>query len=405
MAKATNVIIQALRQRCVAKPGVVKNPYFADSEPYHVLEGFLDFFADFILDKTPPVVLLRCRDSVRRRSSRTSPGIRVSKRMRWETTGWKWTDVPIDGSIPEATLLALLDDSYQIVLDSLADDAKQRISLLTRGLQPRELLFELIATYGLLRRRNEIESLAKPALLLGTAPAVESRLALGRTKIGGRPDLPHGLDWPRHTSGKPLAFLAQINLADVPQSVASADLPRSGILYFFSVYGWQVAGAADPQLPPGDLAADWTQVLFYAGGRASLQRRATPAEVNAFKAAKVDFLPILSLPTHTSEPAVARLGWQSNVKKKYDDLVCAFNSACGYQMEYPARHLLRGFADYEQDFVDAVAEQRLTLLFQLSSDQDTEMCWGDGGYIYFWIGPRDLKRRNFKRIHTDYQCG
>jgi uncharacterized protein YwqG len=44
-------------------------------------------------------------------------------------------------------------------------------------------------------------------------------------------------------------------------------------------------------------------------------------------------------------------------------------------------------------------------LFQLSSDQDTEMCWGDGGYIYFWIGPRDLKRRNFKRIHTDYQCG
>jgi|GEM_PF-4190679 len=34
-------------------------------------------------------------------------------------------------------------------------------------------------------------------------------------------------------------------------------------------------------------------------------------------------------------------------------------------MEYPARHLLRGFADYEQDFVAAVAEQRLTFLFQL----------------------------------------
>jgi len=325
--------------------------------------------------------------------------------MCWDTTGWKWTDVAIDGSIAEAKLLALVDDSYQIVFDSLADDAKHRISLLTRGLQPDELLSELIACYGLSGRRNEIERLAKPALLLGTGRAVESGLTVGQTKIGGRPDLPRGLHWPRHSSGKPLAFLVQINLAEVPPNLAPASLPRSGILYFFSVYGWQVEGDADPQLPPGDLEDDWTQVLFHADGRAPLERQPTPREVNAFKAAKVEFLPILCLPTHTKEPAVARLGWKRNVKEKYDELVCAFNSACGYQMGYPVRHLLLGFADYEQDFVDAVAERRLRLLFQLASDNDAGMCWGDGGYIYFWIRPQDFKRRNFKHIHTDYQCG
>jgi uncharacterized protein YwqG len=245
----------------------------------------------------------------------------------------------------------------------------------------------------------------RPALLLKTAPAVESKLPPGRTKIGGRPDLPEGLQWPRFADGKPLAFLAQINLAELPAGVKLARLPKSGILYFFSVFGWQVEGDADPQLPPGDYGYDWTRVLFHPDSEGPLRRQRTPANVNAFKAAKGEFIPILSLPKDAREPAVAALGWKRDVKEKYEDLVRSFNSACNYQLGNPARNLLLGFADYEQDFVDEVADHNLQLLFQLASDDNAEMCWGDGGYIYFWIRPQDLRRRNFKKIHTDYQCG
>jgi predicted DNA-binding protein (MmcQ/YjbR family) len=396
-------LIETLPRRCVEKPGVTRDAL--DDEEYGVLGGFLDGFARFILDESPPVLLLRCRNSVRRRLQKLSSAIRVSKRMGWKREGWAWTDVILDGSIPKESLLSLIDDSYQLVYDSLPDDEKQQITLLSRNLPPAELLSELISHFGLSSWEREIRKLLRPALLLKTRPAKESRLALGQTKIGGSPDHPGGCEWPTYRDGKPLAFLAQINLAEVPEGFERGGLPDGGMLYFFSVFGWQVEGDADPQLPHGQYDFDWTQILYHPSGKALLQRQRTPAGVNSFKPAKVDFVPILSLPTDTKEPRVAKLKWQRGVKGKYDRLVSSFNDACSYQLHHPARNLLLGFADYEQHFVGEVAEQKLQLLFQLDSDDSAEMCWGDGGLIYFWIRPQDVKRRNFKRVYTDYQCG
>jgi uncharacterized protein YwqG/predicted DNA-binding protein (MmcQ/YjbR family) len=395
-------LLDTLRRRCLAKPGVQKG---IDGEEYTVLDGFLDGFVQLIVEETPPVLLLRCRDALRKQLAKTSSAIRVSERMQWETQGWDWTDVILDGTISEEALLALIDDSYQLVYDSLEEDQKHRIALLTQDLKPPELLANLIEFGGLSRRRQEIEKLAKPALLLRTRRAAESRLPLGQTKIGGRPDLPQGSAWPTYRDGRPLAFLAQINLAELPEAGKLRSLPTRGLLSFFSVFGWQVDGDADPQLPPGDYDYDWTQVVYQPDDPASLERRPTPANVNAFKAAKVEFVPIVSLPTHTRELVVAKLHWKRDVKDKYEDLVHSFKSAWSYPLGNPAPHLWGGFADYEQDFVDVVARQDLRLLFQLASDDNTGMCWGDGGYVYFWIRPEDRQRRNFKRIYTDYQCG
>jgi uncharacterized protein YwqG len=105
------------------------------------------------------------------------------------------------------------------------------------------------------------------------------------------------------------------------------------------------------------------------------------------------------------EPAVAALKWRSDVKEKYDSMAMSFRSASDHQLGSPPRHLLSGFADYEQQFVKEVGKQNLRLLFQIASDSNAEMCWGDGGYIYFWISPEDLSRGNFDRIFTDSQGG
>ena len=60
----------------------------------------------------------------------------------------------------------------------------------------------------------------------------QQHIQLGDSKIGGMPDLPVTIEWP-HAHGKPLAFIAQINLADIHDLDVEQQLPAQGWLYFF----------------------------------------------------------------------------------------------------------------------------------------------------------------------------
>jgi uncharacterized protein YwqG len=56
-----------------------------------------------------------------------------------------------------------------------------------------------------------------------------------KSRFFGKPYLPKNYVWPRSESGQPLAFIAQINLAELPQN---EDLPTTGqLVFFFDVYG------------------------------------------------------------------------------------------------------------------------------------------------------------------------
>ncbi len=109
---------------------------------FHLLDGFRDGWAHFYLDETPPVLMLRCADSERQRLAKESSSITVSDRMHWETEGWTWTDIPLDGTISEEALLSLIDQSYQLVYDSDAvkEDKKHQIDLIVHQLPQTHLL-------------------------------------------------------------------------------------------------------------------------------------------------------------------------------------------------------------------------------------------------------------------------
>lgn len=71
---------------------------------------------------------------------------------------------------------------------------------------------------------------SKPIATLRFAPESEPSV-LGRSRITGTPDLPSAFDWPVY-QGKPMAFLAQFDLASLPAGV-DWPVPKAGWLYLF----------------------------------------------------------------------------------------------------------------------------------------------------------------------------
>lgn len=65
--------------------------------------------------------------------------------------------------------------------------------------------------------------------LQSESPAAKSP----RTKLGGVPDLPDGIDTPKDNRSRPLLFVGQINFVELPRCDRVANAPTSGVLYWF----------------------------------------------------------------------------------------------------------------------------------------------------------------------------
>lgn len=90
---------------------------------------------------------------------------------------------------------------------------------------------QVLAAVGLEDKRGTLREIVMPTLSL-TENNVAPSGKTGLSRIGGGPDLAQGMDWPRDESGFYLNFLAQINLADLPERAEA--LPETGLLSFFT---------------------------------------------------------------------------------------------------------------------------------------------------------------------------
>ncbi|AMV37536.1 DUF1963 domain-containing protein [Planctomyces sp. SH-PL62] len=393
-------LTDALVAHCRAKPGATPG----EQDDFKLLGGFLDTFARFYRNDDPPAMMVRCPDDVRRRLAASHAGVVVSERMHWETVGWTWTDVPVDGSIPVETLIGLIETSHDLLYDDLDEPRRFLIQLLARGATPAEALAALIENAGLEGRRGEIEGLARPAFAIITNAPRDDEPPIGTTRIGGRPDLGDSTEWPRYEDGRPMTFLAQINLAELPEGADRGPLPPAGLLSIFSAWGWQVEDDADPHPPEGDPTPDWTRIV-YAEDPSTLTRSPTPEGLNEFPAAPGEPVPIIALPSSAEEPAVKALEWDEETWNAfYEAVLNPFTFLQAMTIGRPLDSKLLGYADFIQDF-DPAADDGRSLLFQLGSDDQAAMCWGDGGCLYFFADPEGLARGDFSRIHSAFQCG
>lgn len=80
-----------------------------------------------------------------------------------------------------------------------------------------EATFDAVAaSAGVADRREALRRIALPALTLTEAGGSDLE-RLGQSRVGGGPDLPEGVECLRDRSGFHLNFLAQIDLADLPE--------------------------------------------------------------------------------------------------------------------------------------------------------------------------------------------
>lgn len=256
----------------------------------------------------------------------------------------------------------------------------------------------------------KLVDLRKPAVrLLKTAE-------LRNSKFGGRPLVDSkSFNWPE-SNGKPMAFLAQIDLSEIAEQFKYDWLNDQGLLlFFYDVFEmpwgfdpkdrgkWRVIYQAFP-----DTLAEFPPAL---DGEARI------------KEAYIDAKRTEVLPDY-DDPSVAKL----NLSRKQADLYCELTEAESLQQPL---HQVGGFPAPVQGNYMALEAQLASngiyvgtpkgykcaeakaleegaedwrLLFQFDSDDGLDVMWGDCGRLYFWVRQDQSKLNHFDNCWLVLQC-
>jgi uncharacterized protein YwqG len=275
---------------------------------------------------------------------------------------------------------------------------------------------ETLAGYGLARITETVEAAVRPTVFL--TPVAETEAAC--TRLGGRPNLPPEVIWPRWR-GRSLPFVAQLDLAAIPHAGA-LGLPREGSLHFFYEGGSEAWGFS----PQDRGSAKVIYTLCALSGSPLLDYPDDIEEEMRFRGVQLDAtISMASLPDH-EDPLLGELGLSHEEREQYFNLLEAWR-----QQAPPTGHRIGGHPESIQDDpklqaqivfngIDGgtpggyeqakelglwVGASDWELLLQVDSDESAAMMWGDMGRLYFMIRRQDLAQRIFESCWLVFQCG
>ncbi|MDP1616013.1 YwqG family protein [Phenylobacterium sp.] len=217
----------------------------------------------------------------------------------------------------------------------------------------------------------------------------------GVSRLGGEPELTG--EWPAWKGGS-MAFVAQLDLAEMRAAGGPDWLPATGRLLFFCEPGaWgddpEDAGSAmvrhetapaEPRLPPLDLPRkariQATPVSFEAGESWPSEER---LEIDWDGMGKQDYIALEAfVEAHTPEPPAHQVGGYPGAVQ--DD---AMEAIC------------------QEMTKSSGALEDWRLLLQVDSARDQGMQWFDTGRLYFWIREQDARAGDFSKVWLIVQSG
>jgi len=236
-----------------------------------------------------------------------------------------------------------------------------------------------------------------------------------RSHLGGDPGLPRETAWP-HRDGTTLRFLARLSLTELQATEATPWLPQSGALLFFY---------DDDNQPWGFDPADrggWA--VLHVPDISATSTLPVPESSELLPCSPVALRRIHVLPSG-ERPAVQALGLSDNEIDEYlemadqrfgglpkHQLLGLPSPVQGDSMELECQLASNGvncggpegYASARAKELEAGAKD-WRLLFQMDSDDELGVMWGDAGMLYFWIEEAAARRADFSNVWLVLQCG
>lgn len=256
---------------------------------------------------------------------------------------------------------------------------------------------------------NTVLELLKPSISI-KAKLAKEKIKIGKSKFGGLPDLPNGIEWPS-LNGLPFAFIGQINLEEL-QFDSENKLPKKGILYFFFSIN-----DSDYQLEPANKIH---KVLYINENLNDLKAQDYPTkyeEFAKFKECDIEFGEHYTLPSYQNYQITENSfsDEDENLLFEAKDLICKItqaNNDVGHQILGNA-NAVQGDVSYwwanqnytitnevsaEPEIEIQKNEREIILLLQIDMlDEIPEFHkFGASGGLYFGIKKQDLENRNFE---------
>lgn len=263
--------------------------------------------------------------------------------------------------------------------------------------------------------REEILRIAQPCYSFITKRAT-SPVAADHSKVGGRPDLPIGCEWPRNSQGEPLLFLARLVGDDL---VNFAPQLAGYHLSFFGEWEHEMMGRVlcvpstsptiqyDSPVRPSGWIPPLTECEIEPTIRYSLPNPDDEMESWRYSEAVI---------RHGSRPNPV---WgercpDTNLGELYSGHFGPYtlqlgtpHRAFGYPLftqSHPAEVAEQSFTSHwchgsvsKHDFIQSA--QRWIALLSMESDEHAGLSFGDTGNCGFLVTSDDLRELNFARAH------
>lgn len=201
--------------------------------------------------------------------------------------------------------------------------------------------------------------------------------SLGKSKLGGRPEISTPFRWP-YNRKHPLSFLAQINFEELAVKLGSEFLPTRGMLYFFYDYIDQPWGYL-----PGNKRG-WKVVYRESADELKIIEPPKFLEY-VFPQYRINF----ELGDCLSDYCHQMFGIPYQIQSDLW-LSCELAST-GKTFDDWNR-----LSDEKQKIIENKCEDWI-LLLQLSTDELMHWHWSDEGILYFCIRLSDIKHLRFQK--------
>lgn len=249
----------------------------------------------------------------------------------------------------------------------------------------------------------------------------EGDIGCGDSKLGGFPDLPATLGWPKNEKGN-LTFIAQLNTQDFTDLDADNLLPKDRMVFFFydtNYYGYPLGYKPEDAGGFAVLSCPLSESLYASvtplegEGQSYHEMRLYPSANMGLPAVTAAIQQALVLPEEAAQYMECTNMYYYLLQRDEltlhrtlgypDALQTAPEPIC--QMVDDGIDATSSLPYSDGTFEKAVEKANdWVLLLQVDSDLRTQMDFRQGGRLYYFIRKQDLVRGDFGKVRGIMQC-